>query len=73
MKVYNINTTAWQEENLKLLTDLSIEEITLIIKPFVDHERLEDIPYDNNDLLNALLIAYPNRIIEELTETDITI
>jgi hypothetical protein len=73
MKVYNINTTAWQEENLKLLTDLSIEEITLIIKPFVDHERLEDIPYDNNDLLNALLIAYPDRIIEELTETDITI
>lgn len=67
MKVYNINT------KLRLLTDLSIEEITLIIKPFVDHERNIGIPYDNNDLLKALLIAYPDRIIEELTEIDITI
>lgn len=67
MKVYNINT------KLRLLTDLSTEEITLIIKPFVCHERNIGIPYDNNDILRALTIAYPGRIIEELTEINITI
>ena len=67
MKVYNINT------KLRVLTGLSIEEITLIIEPFVYHERNIGIPYDNNDILRALTIAYPGRIIEELTEINITI
>ena len=66
MKVYNINT------KLRLLTDLSIEEITLIAKPFVDHEMNIGIPYDNDDLLRALKIAYPGRV-EELIEINITI
>jgi hypothetical protein len=66
MKVYNINT------KLRLLTNLSIEEITLIAKPFVDHKMNIGIPYDNDDLLRALKIAYPGRV-EELIEIDITI
>jgi len=66
MRLLSINTTAYQDENLDILTDLTDNEITLILQPIINAERNENIWYDNDELLNALIKAYPNNIINSL-------
>ena len=39
LRVIEINTTAWEEENFYLLTTLSDEQITKVITPIVMNER----------------------------------
>ncbi len=66
MNLFEIKTTAYQEENFMLLTDLSENEIAKSIKPIVDRERnaLEGkFTYTNDELVNALLQSYPNATI----------
>jgi hypothetical protein len=60
MNLFEIKTTAYQEENFILLTDLSENEIAKSIKPIVEMERLT---YTNDELVNALLQSYPNATI----------
>jgi len=39
LNLYQVNTTAWDEEDFLLLTDLSEEQVTEIIQPIVEAER----------------------------------
>ena len=39
MKAFEINTTAWNEENFVLFTDLTEGQITEVITPIVMAER----------------------------------
>jgi len=68
MNIFRINTTAFVEEDFFLQTDLSEQQIVDIIYPIVLDERNENIEYDNDDLVSALQITYPDAIIEYFTE-----
>ena len=66
MNIFRINTTAYEQEDFYLMTTLSEEQITKVIKPIVQKERDasddydEDNMYDNETLTQALVDAYPN-------------
>lgn len=67
MKAFEINTTAFDEENFILFTDLTDSQIVRIIKPIVMAERKLtwdtsnfDNHYTNDDLIDALIKAYPS-------------
>jgi hypothetical protein len=63
MKAFEINTTAWEEENFVLFTDLTEGQIVDVITPIVMAERKLGEEYTNDDLIDALLDAYPsNRV-----------
>lgn len=68
MNIFRINTTAFLEEDFFLLTNLSREQIEEVITPIVLIERNEGEEYNNDDLVSALQIKYPNAIVEYLTE-----
>jgi hypothetical protein len=68
IRIVEVNTTAFEEENFILLTDLSDEQIEVVIKPIVDKERNasdddDDTYYDNEELFGALEETYPNNIV----------
>lgn len=63
LRVIEINTTAFEEENIILMTDLTDAEIKEVITPIVFKEREEDEFYDNDMLCDALRESYPNNII----------
>jgi hypothetical protein len=63
MKLYRVNTTAYEEEDLFLLTDLSEQEITEVVHPIVMAERDGEEEYDNESILIALKKRYPNQTI----------
>jgi hypothetical protein len=60
MKAFEINTTAWEQENFFLFTDLTESQIKKVINPIVMAEREGGEWYTNDDLINALMEAYPN-------------
>ncbi len=60
MKAFEINTTAWEEENFILFTDLTEGQIVDIITPIVMAEREHGKEYTNDDLIDALMEAYPS-------------
>jgi len=68
MRVVEINTTAYDEENFLIVTDLTDEEITFILKPIIDKERDDCEEYDNLNLLDALIEAYPNRLEDAIVD-----
>jgi len=70
MKVYNINTTPYKEEDFFLLTDLSEEDIVEVLMPIVNAERDGYQEYDNEMLVEALQKRYPKRRIELYEEFD---
>jgi hypothetical protein len=59
MKAFEINTTAWDEENFVLFTDLTESQIVDVITPIVMAERKSGEYYTNDTLIDALLDAYP--------------
>jgi hypothetical protein len=61
MKAYEINTTAYDEENFVILTDLNEIQIKKVIEPIVNLERELGIQYTNDSLIDALLDAYPEK------------
>ena len=68
IRIVEVNTTAFEEENFILLTDLSDEQIEEVIRPIVDKERNateddDDTFYDNEELFGALEEAYPNNVV----------
>jgi hypothetical protein len=65
MNIFRINTTAFEEEDFFLLTDLSVEQIRKVITPIVLKERNDGEFYDSDDLTNALIEAYPDAVIEQ--------
>jgi hypothetical protein len=60
MKAFEINTTAWDEENFILFTDLTESQIIDVITPIVMRERKLGEEYTNDDLIDALIEAYPS-------------
>ncbi len=68
MQFYRINTTAYEEEDFFLLTDLTEQEITEVITPIVELERNEVQDYDNDMLVENLELAYPSAFIKVYTE-----
>jgi hypothetical protein len=71
MNIFRINTTAYKEEDFFLQTDLSEQQVTDVITPIVLAERNnEEEEYYNDDLVRALELAYPNAIVEHLTEIE---
>jgi hypothetical protein len=63
MKFYTISTTAYEEENFTLCTDLTDSQIKEVIEPIIDRERRELDEYDNLQLVDALREAYPTNNI----------
>lgn len=60
MKAFEINTTAWDEENFVVFTDLTEGQIVDVITPIVMAEREFGEEYTNDDLIDALMEAYPS-------------
>jgi len=73
MKAYEINTTAFDEENLIIFTDLTESQIKKVIEPIVLSEREDGEYYDNDVLLDALVDAYPNNQVYNFDPILITI
>ena len=63
MKLFEINTTAYEEENLLIITDLTDDDITEVVSPLVNAEREGYEEYDNDILYNALVKRYPYNVI----------
>ena len=69
MDLFKIYTNAWEDEDFFLQTDLSKEQIKKVIAPIVLLERLK--LQDEEDLskpihlINALIEAYPDAIVEQ--------
>jgi len=61
MRPFEINTTAWDEENFIILTDLNESQIKKVIEPIVNREREYGEEYTNDTLIDALLDAYPEK------------
>ena len=59
MKAYEINTTAFDEENLIIFTDLTESQINKVIEPIVNREREHGEEYTNDTIIDALVDAYP--------------
>lgn len=68
MRLYKVNTTAYEEEDFFLLTDLSEQDITEVVHPIVMAERDGEDEYDNETLLEALRKRYPNNSITMIVE-----
>ena len=68
MRLYKVNTTAYEEEDFFLLTDLSEQDITEVVHPIVMAERDVEDEYDNETLLEALRKRYPNNSITMIVE-----
>lgn len=60
MKAFEINTTAWAEENFIIFTDLTEGQIIKVLKPIVMAEREYGEEYNNDLLIDALIEAYPS-------------
>ena len=63
MNIIEISTKEFNEENFLLLTDLTHEQIIEVIEPIVLLERSGARDYNNDDLVEALEMAYPDNII----------
>lgn len=63
IRLVEINTTAFEEENILLITDLTDEQIQEVITPIVLKERNDEKVYDNDTLCEALREAYPTSVV----------
>jgi hypothetical protein len=71
LNVYEIATSGWEEENFKLMTNLTEEQIRDVIQPMVDKEREDDIVLSNDDYVQALQDKYKNKIIVLYTDFEL--
>jgi len=67
IRLVEINTTAWKEENIILVTDLTDEQIQKVITPIVLKERNSNEEYHNDTLCEALREAYPTSVVIDFT------
>lgn len=73
LNLFQVNTTAYDEEDFLLLTSLTEEQITKVITPIVEDERENDVEYDNDMLVEALIKEYPRHIVLHYTTSGIDI
>jgi hypothetical protein len=71
LRLVVINTTAYSEENLSLITDLTDEQIIEVVTPIVEEERNNDDEYDNDDLVIALINKFhQTNYIQQVIDAD---
>ena len=71
IRAVEINTTAFQEEDFQIITDLTDEQIIQVIEPIVMAEREdEQNEYDNESLINALIMCYPENFVRSINPID---
>jgi hypothetical protein len=63
LNVFEIATSGWEEENFRLMTNLTEKQIRDVIKPMVDKEREDDIVLSNDDYVQALQDKYRNKVV----------
>jgi hypothetical protein len=63
MNLFKINTTAFEEEDFYVITDLQEQDITEVVQPLVNAERDGYEEYDNQSLFQALMKRYPNNYL----------
>lgn len=68
MRLFKINTTAYEEEDFFLFTDLSEDDITEVIYPIVMAERNGNEEYDSEIILSLLRKKYPHKKITMIVE-----
>jgi hypothetical protein len=71
LRIVSVKTTSFEEEDFTLLTNLSDEQITMVITPIVEAERdNSDNWYDNTMLSEALEKEYPKHVVQLWSEFD---
>ena len=65
MRAFEIKTTAWDEENFMIATDLTERQILDVLVPFVERKRDLNEDYTNEDLVDELEYVYRDNIIIE--------
>jgi hypothetical protein len=65
MRAFEIKTTAWDEENFMIATDLTERQIMDVLVPFVERKRDLNEDYTNEDLVDELEYVYRDNIIIE--------
>ena len=68
MNIFKIQTTAYEQEDFFLHTELEEQDIVEVINPIVMAERDGYEVYDNESLLNALEKRFPKKKIELYVE-----
>ena len=68
INIFRINTTAYEEEDFFVMTDLTKQQIAEVVTPIVELERNEVHEYDNDMLVENLELAYPSAFIKVYTE-----
>lgn len=71
MNIFRINTTAYEEEDFFLLTDLKEEDIIEVIMPLVNQERDGYEEYDNYTLVESIKKRFPNAYVSMFSEFDL--
>jgi hypothetical protein len=71
LNVYEIATSGWSEENFRLMTNLTEEQIRAVIKPMVDKEREDEVVLSNDEYVQALQDKYRNKIIVLYTDYEL--
>ena len=71
MNIFQINTTAYKEEDFFLLTDLKEEDIIEVIMPLVNKERDGYEEYDNDFLVYSLQKRFPKAVVSMYVEFDL--
>jgi hypothetical protein len=68
MNIFKIQTTAYEQEDFFLHTELDEQDIVEVINPIVMAERDGYEVYDNESILNALEKRFPRKRIELYAE-----
>ena len=65
MNIFAIKTTAFNDENFYLLTDINRITVQTVIERMVQEERAEgsDVFYTNEDYVNKLSEMFPKSVI----------
>lgn len=59
MNLYQIKTTAYDEEDMLVVTDAPDDAIERVLEPMIYEERHEDKWYDHDDYMTALRNQLP--------------
>lgn len=73
LNLFQVNTTAYDEEDFLLLTTLTEKQILDVIEPIVKDERENEVEYDNAMLLKAIKKTYPSAVAMMYDPSDIEI
>jgi len=63
LNIYEITTSAWNEENFHILTDLTPSQIKKVLKPIIKAEADADDITDNETLVEILQKKYPKNVV----------